>query len=185
MNKYYTYAYLRPNYLPYYIGKGSGERCYIGNYKRNAKKPTQKHLIIKLKQNLTEAQAFSWEEYYIKLFGLAIDSGLLHNFTTGGEGASPSEATKKKISASLAGRKRPPELMRKIADKLRGKKQSTDRVSHRAKKLRKPITLINPSGVSITFESVKDCANSLGVNDGSIQCLKNGRTKVCKGYRLP
>ena len=185
MNDYYTYAYLRPNYLPYYIGKGSGKRCFIGNYKRNAKKPAQKHLIIKLRQNLTEQEAFSWEKHYIKLFGFALEGGLLHNFTTGGEGASPCEETKRKISLTLSGRKRSDEDKRRISDGLKGKQHSATRVARRAKRLRKPLTLINQNGASITFESVKHCANSIGVTRASIDCLKSGRTKVCKGFRLP
>lgn len=184
MNKYYTYAYLRPNYLPYYIGKGCGKRCFIGNSKRNAKKPQQKHLIVKLRQNLTEAEAFAWEKHYIQLFGLASTGGILHNFTEGGEGAAPSEATKLKISASLKGRTHSPELIELRSSKLRGRKQSPARIKQRALSLQKTITLIDTIGASITLESIKDCAKQLNVSTSSIHDLKKGKSKTCRGYTL-
>ncbi len=53
---YYTYAYLREDKTPYYIGKGKGSRIYSAN--RRIKPPKDKSRIIYLKQNLTEEEAF-------------------------------------------------------------------------------------------------------------------------------
>ena len=87
MNKYYTYAYLREDRTPYYIGKGSGRRIYSSN--RTIKKPKDKSRIIFLKQNLTEEEAFKHEIYMIAVFGRKdLGTGILHNRTNGGDGIS-------------------------------------------------------------------------------------------------
>ena len=87
MNKYYTYAHLREDGTPYYIGKGSGRRIYSSN--RTIKKPKDKSRIIFLKQNLTEEEAFKHEIYMIAVFGRKdLGTGILHNRTNGGDGIS-------------------------------------------------------------------------------------------------
>jgi hypothetical protein len=84
---YYTYAYLREDKTPYYIGKGKRDRIY-SNRKR-VKPPKDKSRIIFLKQNLTEEEAFKHERYMIAVFGRKdLGTGILHNMTDGGEGTS-------------------------------------------------------------------------------------------------
>jgi hypothetical protein len=84
---YYTYAYLREDKTPYYIGKGRGKRIY--STKRRVKLSKDKSRIIFLKQNLTEEEAFKHEIYMIAVFGRKdLGTGILHNSTDGGEGAS-------------------------------------------------------------------------------------------------
>ena len=85
--EYYTYAYLREDGTPYYIGKGKCDRIYSKN--RKNKPPKDKSRIIYLKQNLTEAEAFKHEIYMIAVFGRKdLGTGILHNLTDGGEGGS-------------------------------------------------------------------------------------------------
>jgi len=87
-NRFYTYAYLRENRTPYYIGKGSRKRAYTRS-KRDIKPPKDKSRIILLKQNLTEEEAFRHEIYMIAVFGRKdLGTGILHNKTDGGEGVS-------------------------------------------------------------------------------------------------
>ena len=109
---YYTYAYLREDRTPYYIGKGKGDR--INSKNRTIKPPKDKSRIIYLKQNLTEEEAFRHEIYMIDVFGRKdLGTGILYNMTDGGEGASGnihSEETKRKISE---GNKNPSEETRK------------------------------------------------------------------------
>jgi hypothetical protein len=98
--KYYTYAYLREDKTPYYIGKGKKERIYSTH--RKFKPPKDKSRIIFLKQNLTEEEAFRHEVYMIAVFGRKdLGTGILHNRTNGGEGPSGavrSDETRKKMS---------------------------------------------------------------------------------------
>ena len=95
---YYTYAYLREDRTPYYIGKGKGDR--INSKQRTIKLPKDKSRIIFLKKNLTEEEAFKHEIYMIDVFGRKdLGTGILHNRTGGGEGSSGTvmgEETRKK-----------------------------------------------------------------------------------------
>ena len=84
MNDYYTYAYLRKNRTPYYIGKGKGNRCNQ-KHGKNCNPPKDKSRIIKLKQNLTEEESFKHEKYMIAVFGKKCDgTGILMNIADGG-----------------------------------------------------------------------------------------------------
>lgn len=85
---FYTYAYLRIDGTPYYIGKGKGKRCYV-NGNRNCRIPTDRSRILVLKKNLTEFEAFRHEIYMIAIYGKKCDNtGILHNLNNGGEGQS-------------------------------------------------------------------------------------------------
>ena len=106
---YYTYAYLREDKTPYYIGKGKGSRIYRKT--RRIKPPKDKSRIIFLKQNLTEEEAFKHEIYMIAVFGrIDLVTGILHNMTNGGEGGSGrvlSEETRRKLSDANRGKNHP------------------------------------------------------------------------------
>jgi hypothetical protein len=103
---FYTYAYLREDGTPYYIGKGVGNRAYKKS-KREINPPVDKNRIIFLKKNLTEDEAFRHEVYMIDIFGRKdLGTGILRNKTNGGEGLSGliwSEEHKEKISKSQEG----------------------------------------------------------------------------------
>jgi hypothetical protein len=83
MNNYYTYAYLREDGTPYYIGKGRGDRAYKNDSRCCARPPKDRILI--LKNNLTENEAYKHEIYMIKHYGKKVDGGILHNINNGGE----------------------------------------------------------------------------------------------------
>ena len=103
---YYTYAYLREDKTPYYIGKGKGNRAYRRR-KTDIKPPKDKSRILILKQNLTEQEAFRHEVYMIDVFGRKdLGTGILYNKTDGGDGVSGyvhTEETKRKLSKSKSG----------------------------------------------------------------------------------
>lgn len=127
-NGFYTYAYLREDGTPYYIGKGCGMRIYSST--RTINKPKDKSRIIFLKQNLTEEEAFKHEIYMISVFGRKdLGSGILHNRTNGGDGTSGrlvSGETKRKIGESNKGKKVSQQTRKKIRNKLKGRTLSEE-----------------------------------------------------------
>ena len=124
MQKYYTYAYLREDRTPYYIGKGSGNRAYRRSKKR-INPPKDKSRVIILKNFLIEEEAFKHEVYMIAVFGrIDLGTGILHNRTDGGEGVSgwvASEETRRKQSEAHKGRTHSQKSRKKIGDIHRGK----------------------------------------------------------------
>ena len=142
---YYTYAYLREDKTPYYIGKGKGNRAYK-KHRKGIGVPKDKSRIIFLKQNLTEEEAFRHEIYMIAVFGRKdLRTGILHNLTDGGDGASGyvfSEETKRKQSeahkgnTTWLGKTHSEETKRKMSDTRKGKTHSeeTKRKQSEAKK---------------------------------------------------
>lgn len=85
--KYYTYAYLREDGTPYYIGKGSGSRAYL-QLNHMVKTPEAERVLM-LKQDLTEEEANRHEIYMIDVLGRKdIGTGILRNLTDGGGGVS-------------------------------------------------------------------------------------------------
>jgi hypothetical protein len=78
---FYTYAWLREDRTPYYIGKGHGQRAY-----RKGAPSTERVLI--LKKGLTEPEALKHEVYLIFVLGRKDKNpeGILINLTDGGEG---------------------------------------------------------------------------------------------------
>ena len=111
MNEYYTYAYLRKDGTPYYIGKGIGRR--IGSTNRIFTPPPEERRVF-LKQNLTEEEAFSHEIEMIKFYGRKdLGTGILRNRTDGGDGGGP-----------MKGRKHSSETILKMRQTKLGKKHT-------------------------------------------------------------
>jgi hypothetical protein len=84
---FYTYAFLRKDGTPYYIGKGTRRRCYKPEG-RPCQMPSGPSRILILKKNLTEEEAFKHEIYLIALYGRKEDGGILFNHSLGGQGIS-------------------------------------------------------------------------------------------------
>ena len=138
--EYYTYAYLREDGSPYYIGKGKGERVYKKG-KGEVRPPKDSSRIIFLKQNLTEEEAFKHEKYMIAVLGRKdLGTGILRNKTDGGEGPSGaiiSEETRKKLSEAKKGKSRSEETRRKISEANKGENHHFYGKSHSEETRRK------------------------------------------------
>jgi len=136
--EYYTYAYLREDGTPYYIGKGKGFRLYVK--KRIVPLPS-KDRIIYLKRNLTEQEAIKHEIYMIAVYGRKnLGTGILRNLTNGGEGTSGrivSEEQKEIQSLKMSGVNHPfygktasKEHKENISNALFGKKKSKEHIEN-------------------------------------------------------
>lgn len=116
MDNFYTYAYLRKDKTPYYIGKGRKRRAYAPHGKIQV---PPKDRILLLKINLSEVKAFKHEKYMIAVFGRKnLGTGILLNLTDGGEGHSGFLQTKESIEKrvkKLKGVKRPEYIGKKIS----------------------------------------------------------------------
>ena len=130
---YYTYAYLREDKTPYYIGKGKGNREYKRS-RNDIRPPKDKSRIIFLKKNLTETEAFRHEIYMISVFGRKdLGTGILYNMTNGGDGSSgwvPSEEYRKKMSEAKKGKTHSEDSKKKMSVAQKGKTLSEE---HRRK----------------------------------------------------
>jgi hypothetical protein len=102
-NRFYTYAYLREDRTPYYIGKGqirspskdAYNRCYYG--KHHVPIPPKERILI-LKTFHIEFDAYKHEIYMISVFGRKdIGTGILRNLSNGGEGHSGRIKSKEEI----------------------------------------------------------------------------------------
>jgi hypothetical protein len=135
--EYYTYAFLREDRTPYYIGKGKGNRAYRRR-KTDIKPPKDKSRILILKNNLTEEEAFRHEVYMIAVFGRKdLGTGILHNRTDGGEGVSGlshSEKTRRKMSEAQKGKTLSEETKRKMSEANKNPPEETRRKMSEAKK---------------------------------------------------
>ena len=140
-NRFYTYAYLREDRTPYYIGKGEKNRIYKKK-KNEIQPPKDKSRIIFLKQNLLEEEAFKHEIYMIAVLGRKdLGTGILRNRTNGGDGCAGairseewrlnqsknrkgkplSEEHKRKIGKSKIGKSRSEEFKRKQSEVMKGR----------------------------------------------------------------
>lgn len=150
--EYYIYSYIDPiTNLPFYIGKGSGDR--LNRHLRTAKSDywhldSNKHKINKIRKilslglepvirieesQLSENESFEMEKFYILKYGRSdIGTGILTNLSDGGEGQSgwdPPEEYRINMSKSVSGskngmfgKKQKEETKDKIRKKAKGRK---------------------------------------------------------------
>ena len=194
--EYYTYAYLREDGTPYYIGKGKKLRLYSKS-RKGVKPPKDKSRIIFLKQNLTEEEAFKHEIYMINVFGRKdLETGILHNRTDGGEGASnPSQEVIEKRASYIKGIPRSEKVRKKMSASHKGKVMSKESRKKMSENNRGE-TNSQSSWWEITFldgRTIVRCGLALwaeenGYNRSTISKVSRGKMKrhkdICKVIKL-
>lgn len=113
MREFYVYIMFRDDGSPCYVGKGRGRR-WMHHFRSATNRRLRRILvkaggevpIVKIRENLTEAQAFEVETALIKAIGRK-PYGPLVNLTEGGEGTagSRSDAVKRRMRESHWSRK--------------------------------------------------------------------------------
>jgi hypothetical protein len=121
-NTYYTYAWLREDMTPYYVGKGIRNRAYCPHRRGDTyMSPPPKDRVLFLKKNLAEFDAYKHENYIISILGLKSEGGILINMSYGGEGSSGrvlSEETKEKIRQKNKNKKLTKEHKKKVSQQV-------------------------------------------------------------------
>jgi hypothetical protein len=203
-NGFYTYAYLREDRTPYYIGKGKGRRLYKKG-KGEVGKPTDKSRIIFLKQNITEDEAIKHEIYMIAVFGRKdLGTGILQNKTNGGDGISGykldeeiclSRSKRMKGNQLAKGYKHSLEAREKISRANKGRVYTEERnkkisiskmghsVSEKTKqKLREHnvkylYEITSPEGEIYTTDNLNYFCKSKGLDTAAMQRVCSGKQK--------
>ena len=123
MNDYYVYVFLRSDrYSPYYVGKGRGRRL-LNDWGRVTRRPKDKSRIVKVKENLSEEEAFTLEKTLIKFWGrIDTETGVLRNRTEGGDGTSGATCQKGSDNG-MFGKTHSEETRRKISEACKGKRK--------------------------------------------------------------
>lgn len=148
---YYTYIYLNPlksgsynygtymfNYLPFYVGKGKGDRkkVHLRNVKNNGKYDKNLHKVNTIKEILAngmepiiqeihhsenESDILDSEIYLIKLIGRSdLKTGPLTNLTDGGDTVNLSLESREKMRNKKLGCKASSETKMKMSIQRRG-----------------------------------------------------------------
>lgn len=123
---YYTYAYLRIDGTPYYIGRGKNKRAFRKH--GNIAVPNRERILF-LKTNLTFNESCKHECYMIYVLGFKKEGGLLHNRTLGGEGSEFHFLTseqKEKISKATLGKPKSISHRKKISKWRTGREMSSE-----------------------------------------------------------
>ena len=174
---YYTYAYLREDGTPYYIGKGKGRRATSKAKTHKVAVPPLDRIVI-LKQNLTEAQAFAHERYMVAVLGRKdLGTGILRNRTDGGDGSSgwraPAE-TRERMSVAKKGEK----------NHFYGKSHSREllRQIGQSNPLSRVWILTSPTGEEFEMKGIHLFCKDHGLDRSALGRVAQGKQKQHKGW---
>jgi len=192
--EYYTYAYLREDGTPYYIGKGKGGRAHKKG-KGEVAPPKNRSKVIKLKQNITEEEAFRHEKYMIAILGRKdLGTGILRNKTNGGDGPSGyimSDEQKLYLSQVHSGKKLTEEHKRKITEanirRGAGKYKRTPETLLKMKTGRKLIKyhLKHKDGTELIIDSMNQfCKENPHLDRSAMNRVGRGIKKTYKGWTV-
>lgn len=186
---FYTYAYLREDGTPYYIGKGSGDRVTAPHIRRSKNFVPPEDRILILKDNLTEEEAFRHETYLISVLGRKdLETGILRNLTAGGEGCTGmthSDETRERIRQILTGVKQSEETIKKRVEKNRGQRRTPEQRERQslAKAGQVCYKLVSPSGELHTVTCIARFAREHNLTKSLVNKVCLGQRSHHKGWR--
>lgn len=125
--KYYTYLWFRENMLPYYVGKGSGDRAYTSDSHCVKCPKVRARIFVQFWES--EDKAFEMEKWYISLFGRKdLGIGCLRNLTDGGENPPSAKGRKmsKEFCLGISRRQEGRKLSEETKNKIRVSKKGRD-----------------------------------------------------------
>lgn len=183
LNRFYTYAYLREDGTPYYIGKGGGNRIYC-KHKGEVKPSKNKSRIIFLKRNLTEEEAFKHEIYMINVFGRKdLGTGILRNKTNGGEGSSGaiiSNETRQKQSEKRRGKKQTEKHKKNRSNALKGRVCCSPEAIERMKQTKRKLLPEQVKEIKNSSEKGILLASKYNITPSLVSQIRNGKAT---GYK--
>jgi hypothetical protein len=194
MREFYVYLHCLPNGIPFYVGKGSGNRArsFIKNrnlhYRNTVKKYGTENIQVIILPCKSEEQAFDREKTYIA--SLKAQGVRLVNLTEGGDGPSGfshNQITRAKISATHKGRKFSEEHRMKIGAALRGKKRPPRSAEWTQKLIAaRAWYRITPETRAKLSQSSKGNKNALGLKRGPMPEEQRKKISVTKrNMKLP
>ena len=147
---YYVYAYLRENGSPYYICKGKGNRAFS---KHKVTIPPKEKIVF-LEKNLSNVGACALERRYIRWYGRKdIGTGILRNFTDGGDGntGTRSEKWKKTHSTKMTGSNNP--MFGKKRNPIDRSYMKTDEYKKKVSDAKKGVPNLKRRGIPMSEEA--------------------------------
>lgn len=177
MQNFYTYAYLRKDGSPYYIGKGRGNRAWAPHTRCAVQRPKDKNRILLLKQNLSEAEAFQHEKYLIAVLGRKdLGTGILRNMTNGGEGSSGfSDEVIKKICKARQSQQCP---------RKNSFHSEETKALYRKQRKQYDYTFYGPNGEIVTDLSPTEmCVLYPQLQRGNLVAVARGSKSIHKGWK--
>jgi hypothetical protein len=172
MDMYYTYAYLRTDGTPYYIGKGCRDRMNAKLHPGISLPPENRR--IKLKEGLSNEESLRHEKYMIFVFGRKdLGTGILYNRTDGGE--DPPRAKKGQINRINSSQN----FWNNTTEEYRQERGEKISNAKKGKGNHRKTYSITINELNLTFQSVKECSEYINGDISCIcKCLKGqGQTK--------
>ena len=221
--RFYVYAYLDPrkpgkyvygeysfDYEPFYIGKGCTKRQIKRHLfeTRDRTKNTMKYnkiqkiiketgnnpILIKVKNNLKENEAFAIEDILIQLIGrIDLKNGSLTNLTNGlyGGKSNPSDAVRKKLGDATRGKTYEEIYGKKKARELKDKRIKSNKKRKFSQKTKNKIgnknsktwKLTNPNGKILFIKNLQKFCKNNNLTNSLMFCVANKKQKQHKGWK--
>lgn len=186
MAQFYSYLWLREDGTPEYVGKGTGKRAYIRG-SHHLCPPKDKSLILIFPQD-NEADAIQSEKDLISLFGRKdLGTGILRNFTAGGDGVSGlvhSEDAKRRMSAAKIGKPGhvpTPEHLAKMAAGRVGKKRGP-RPAHVLAALHSPESIAKSAASRMGHSTSTETRQKISLAHLGMKATEETRRRISESH---